>query len=241
MLRLFSCLLAVFHILPALLAVFHLQQACLLRYLQEMQSRLGRFRVNPLSQDSVQYSGPLSTPPVEIEFRIQDEPQPTEDPKLKPVVGSFEYDLASSKYQHRWDDWTKFQEWLSQEQQQQCIELHLVNTYRRMPAYERKCRYVCSRAGTGGVKAYRRRQPEWKHKLEAKRTGCECCLLVKEYPGTSTVLGNYFNVHNHPTGNENLRYMQIPKETKEYIAGLLRLKVSPEHIVSDHVKLYPLY
>ena len=144
MLRLFSCLLAVFHILPALLAVFHLQQACLLRYLQEMQSRLGRFRVNPLSQDSVQYSGPLSTPPVEIEFRIQDEPQPTEDPKLKPVVGSFEYDLASSKYQHRWDDWTKFQEWLSQEQQQQCIELHLVNTYRRMPAYERKCRYVQS-------------------------------------------------------------------------------------------------
>ncbi|KAJ7202556.1 hypothetical protein GGX14DRAFT_330437, partial [Mycena pura] len=150
-----------------------------------------------------------------------DEP---EQPPATPAIGSFEYDLASSKYQHRWDNWVKFQEWLLQEQQQQCIELRLVNTYRRMPAYERKCRYVCSRAGTGGIKPYTRRHPEWNQKLGSKRTGCECSLLVKEYPGISTVLGHYSNAHNHQIGNENLPYTQIPKETKEYIAGLLRLK-----------------
>jgi hypothetical protein len=55
---------------------------------------------------------------------------------------------------------------------------------------------------------------------------------VKEYPGVSTILGNYRDEHNHALGNANLPFTQISKETREYIAGLLRLKVTPEHIVS---------
>ncbi|KAJ7030977.1 hypothetical protein C8F04DRAFT_885187, partial [Mycena alexandri] len=45
------------------------------------------------------------------------------------------------------------------------------------------------------------------------------------------VLGTYHNERNHPTGNANIRFTQISKETKEYIAGLLRMKVAPEHIL----------
>ncbi|KAJ6592498.1 hypothetical protein B0H19DRAFT_921216 [Mycena capillaripes] len=63
------------------------------------------------------------------------------------------------------------------------------------------------------------------------RTDCECVLLIKTYPGVTMVLGNYKDEHNHPLGNENLRFTRISKETREYIAGLLRLKVSPSHIL----------
>ncbi|KAJ7909815.1 hypothetical protein B0H13DRAFT_2329957 [Mycena leptocephala] len=51
-------------------------------------------------------------------------------------------------------------------------------------------------------------------------------FLVKQYPGIETILGMYSAEYDHPLGNANLRFTQIPQETREYIAGLLRLKVS---------------
>ncbi|KAJ7110912.1 hypothetical protein C8R44DRAFT_533129, partial [Mycena epipterygia] len=85
--------------------------------------------------------------------------------------GSLAYDIASRKYQTRWETWPEFETWLKTEQHDNAIEL------------------------------------------------------------LSTVLGNYSAGHNHPIGNANLRFTQIPKDTREYIAGLLRLKVMPEHIL----------
>ncbi|KAJ7214849.1 hypothetical protein GGX14DRAFT_392114 [Mycena pura] len=110
--------------------------------------------------------------------------------------------LASSKYQYRWDNWAKFLEWLSQEQQHECIELRLVNI-----------------AGTGGVKDL--------NEL-AVNAACWSRSTLGSPPFWATIpmcttirLGTRtFPIHT-----------QIPKETKEYIAGLLRLKVSPEHIL----------
>ncbi|KAK6996230.1 hypothetical protein R3P38DRAFT_2566036, partial [Favolaschia claudopus] len=99
------------------------------------------------------------------------------------------------------------------------------------PYFGQQTRFVCSRKGTGGVKTYAKAHPEWKQKQESMRTDCPCVLLVKTYPNVSTVLGNYTDEHNHDLGNQNLRFTRISKETREYIAGLLRLKVSPNHIV----------
>ncbi|KAJ7340844.1 hypothetical protein DFH08DRAFT_619576, partial [Mycena albidolilacea] len=82
-----------------------------------------------------------------------------------------------------------------------------------------------------GFKPYTKLHPEWNQKRKSMRTDCQCVLLVKTYPGVSTVLGNYKDEHNHALGNENLRFTQISKEAREYIAGLLRLKVSPNHIL----------
>ncbi|KAJ7872655.1 hypothetical protein B0H14DRAFT_2570159 [Mycena olivaceomarginata] len=105
-----------------------------------------------------------------------------------------------------------------------------VKTYTGTQVYDNRYRFVCSRKGTGGLKAYTK-VPDWSHKRESKRTDCPCVLIVNEYPGVATVLENYTNEHNHPLGNENLRFNQIPKETREYIAGLLQLHVSPEFIL----------
>jgi hypothetical protein len=134
----------------------------------------------------------------------------------------------------RWDSFRDFEVWLANEQQTHAIELRLVNTYMNSLQYDRQLRYVCSRGGTGGKKSYLKLHPEWNCKIENKRTDCQCSLLVKQYPARSTVLGAYNSDHNHELGNANLPFVRISKETREYIAGLLRLKVSAEHIVRVH-------
>ncbi|KAJ7163664.1 hypothetical protein C8R46DRAFT_902402, partial [Mycena filopes] len=160
-------------------------------------------------------------------FRAFVDPTPTAPPK-----GSFESDQASSEYTRSWVSWTEFQGWRAAEEEKHCIELRLVNTFCGLPEFERQCRYVCSRAGTGGQKEYTKRHPEWTRKIPSKHTDCRCILMVKEYPGTSTVLGTYRAEHNHPLGHANLRFTRISKETREYIAGLLCLKVDAAHIVN---------
>ncbi|KAF7371682.1 hypothetical protein MVEN_00024400 [Mycena venus] len=154
----------------------------------------GRFRL--------QRPGPDAPPPVvsqtnaaafsafEFTFRIHPDPTPPPVPR-----GSFEYDLKSLKYPHKWDSWASFTTWHMQEQRKNGIELRRVKTYKD--------------------------------------------TLFQQKPGTydekirffSTVLGNYTVEHNHPVGNENLRFTRISHETREYIAGLLRLKVSPNFIL----------
>lgn len=60
---------------------------------------------------------------------------------------------------------------------------------------------------------------------------------MKTYPGTPVGLGTYADTHNHPIGKQNLRYTRITKETRDYIAGLLRLKVQADEIVCDYLPL----
>ncbi|KAJ7491810.1 hypothetical protein B0H11DRAFT_1629894, partial [Mycena galericulata] len=124
-----------------------------------------------------------------------------------------------------------FESWLAKEQRDRGIELRLVNTYGGMPEFERKLRFVCSRAGTGGLKSYEKRHTDRNRKIDNKRTECKCRLLVKQYPGVSAILGNYRDDHDHALGNANLPFTQIPRETREQIAGLLRMKLEPEYIV----------
>ncbi|KAJ7092325.1 hypothetical protein B0H15DRAFT_777313 [Mycena belliarum] len=188
---------------------------------------MGRFRIDPSitgASTNNQSASVLASGSQSFKFRVH--PNPT-----SPVKGSFQSDLDSGKFQKRWETLQDFDKWLSDEQRRLAIELRLVNTDTRSDRYTQKRRFVCSRAGTGGKKTYVKIHPEWTRKREGKRTDCGCSLIVKNYPGVSIVLGKYNDAHNHALGNANLRYTQIPKETREYIAGLLRLKVTPEHIL----------
>ncbi|KAJ7715801.1 hypothetical protein B0H16DRAFT_1339471 [Mycena metata] len=154
------------------------------------------------------------------------------DTTLKPSpLGSLAHDLEPSNHTHQWPSWVDFEAWRTQEQREQVIELRRVKTYPGNTVYTKGVRYVCSRKGTGGLNAYAKLRPEFGRKMESKRTDCKCVLIVKEYPGVSTVIGNYTSGHNHPVGNANLWFTRISNETREYIAGLLRSKVAPEHIV----------
>jgi hypothetical protein len=72
------------------------------------------------------------------------------------------------------------------------------------------------------VKVVEKKLPERARKIPSKLTGCQCSLVVKWYPNTTKLLGMYHNEHNHPLNVNNLPFTQIPKETREFIAGRLR-------------------
>ncbi|KAJ7029405.1 hypothetical protein C8F04DRAFT_962988, partial [Mycena alexandri] len=92
--------------------------------------------------------------------------------------------------------------------------------------------YVCSRQGSGGKSKYQKKR-DWGRKISSKRTGCPCRLTVKTYPGTSEVLGFYKSDHSHATGDENLKYLRLDKETRLEIETMLRLGVEPKKILEN--------
>ncbi|KAJ7673541.1 hypothetical protein B0H17DRAFT_1140875 [Mycena rosella] len=172
------------------------------------------FHTNPTSHE--EFVEGSSSKPLVSHFCIHPAPTPA------PAPGSFQHNLASGNYQQQWTSWQELQKWLCDEQAAKAIELCLVNTNTKSSLYT---------AGTGGEKEYVKAHPEWNRKHGPKQTACKCNLVVKEYPGTFTILGKYCDTHDHLLGDTNLPYTQIPKETREYIAGLLRLWVAPDHIL----------
>jgi hypothetical protein len=73
--------------------------------------------------------------------------------------------------------------------------------------------------------------PERVRKIPSKLTGCQCSLVVKQYPNTTKLLGMYYDQHNHPLNATNLPFTRIPKETREFIAGRLRDRMSADAVV----------
>ncbi|KAJ7622381.1 hypothetical protein FB45DRAFT_1091299, partial [Roridomyces roridus] len=144
--------------------------------------------------------------------------------------GSYQHDVDSKEWPLCWESWEDFHSWRKNEEQSKCIELLLDNTYpptfRDAPTFTKKCRYICSRGGKSRQPkpSTDKEKPARTRKNPSKRIDCQCIVMVKEYPDTSKLLGYHVDTHNHELGNANLRFTRIPPETREYIAGLLRLK-----------------
>lgn len=49
------------------------------------------------------------------------------------------------------------------------------------------------------------------------------------------MLGIYEATRNHPLGDKNLRFTHISDETREWIAGMVAMKVQSDHIVRNSV------
>ena len=81
-------------------------------------------------------------------------------PSLTPVLGSLEYGLARKKYTNWWDSWEDFAAWLKNEQVEKTVELRLSKTIYGKPAFKVTFYYLCSRHGTGGLKAYQKQHPD---------------------------------------------------------------------------------
>jgi FAR1 DNA-binding domain len=91
--------------------------------------------------------------------------------------------------------------------------------------------YVCSRGLSGGASKYQKKHPERQRKIESKKTGCRCKLLIKLYPHTSTILGRYQDEHNHEVGIANIAYMRMSHAARERIKSMLEQKIDPREIV----------
>lgn len=159
-----------------------------------------------------------------------------EEPKkraYKRTAGSFSYDLHGDKFTLQWASWDDFEVWFKAEQREKGFEFCIKDKPR--PAnelYSSMTYYYCARQGSGGQKNYTKKNPEGKRKIPTKRTGCNCSLTVKTYPGVTTVLGQYEAQHDHPIGGNELRFTRVSTETRTRIAEMLRMKIVPDEIVS---------
>jgi hypothetical protein len=75
------------------------------------------------------------------------------------IPGSFEDNNIKSKFAHSWETPQALEHWLTEEERTNCIELPLVKKISGLLAFEVRYRYMCSRQGTGGVKAYKKKCP----------------------------------------------------------------------------------
>ncbi|KAJ7573383.1 hypothetical protein C8J56DRAFT_804721 [Mycena floridula] len=147
--------------------------------------------------------------------------------------GGYNYDQQHG-YVLKWQSRKAFETWFQQEQQSKSIELrqheHLVDYGK---TWSTRTSYVCSRGGTGGRKAYNKKNPESERKVESKRTGCDCLLTIKSYPGHDEILGRYRDEHLHTIGRDNLKFTRLSHETLEQIEYLLGLGVDPKNVLDQ--------
>jgi hypothetical protein len=95
--------------------------------------------------------------------------------------------------------------------------------------------FLCVGASPHGGGKYTKKNPKQKHKIESKKIGCPCHVLIKIYPHTTTILGHYKKAHNHETGATNIKYMGISRDARECVKALLGERVDWQQVVC---KLY---
>lgn len=217
---LFACLLLIRYHLP-ICSVYCNLFMCYLVSIMQLKFRLDpSIMTSTVPEDSSSFCPNSSF----HSFRITPAP-----PTIS--YGNFEYDSWKGKYNMRWNSWQEFLDWLELEESSKAIELRQAEEKNGKDKYISRFVYVCSRHGTGGVKAYMLKNPHWTWKIASKQSNCQCHLKVKTYHNTSVILTQYTHTHNHPIGNTNLPYTHISKATREWIAGRLQDRIEPKYIV----------
>jgi hypothetical protein len=182
-------------------------------------------------------SGP-SAPPMELPERSALAERPPEEPSESaktPVnstrSGSFYYDRVCGRYPMEWARPAEFEAWCREEELAYSIELIPSNTVHRGKLWTLKWTYVCSRQLSGGPKKYQKKFLDWQQKIESKKTGCWCRIVIKSYPHTSAILGCYVSEHDHETGLANITYTRMLWVACEKIKYKLVQKIDPREIV----------
>jgi FAR1 DNA-binding domain len=96
-----------------------------------------------------------------------------------------------------------------------------------------KCYYVCSQEWSGGKSKYEKKYPDRLRKKDSQKTGCWCKIVIKQYPHTLIVLGQYEQDHNHQLGLANLAYTHILHAFWEQARIMLEKKIDPQEIVRE--------
>jgi hypothetical protein len=90
---------------------------------------------------------------------------------------------------------------------------------------------MCSRQPSGGWKNYQKKYPERQCKIDSKKSGCHCQIVIKRYHHTPTILGRYEVKHNHEVSLANLAYTHMSRIAWEKIKFMLQLKIDCREIV----------
>ena len=159
-------------------------------------------------------------------------PETTKAPATSTKRGSYNYDREHG-YPLEWSDFAAFNAWRREEELQDSIELIASTVKRGGPLWTEKRLYVCSRQPSGGRREVEKKNPDWRRKIGSKKTGCRCRVVIKLYPHTDAILGNYTNTHDHEVGSENIAYMRMSHAAREQIKSMLVQKVDHKEIVCN--------
>ena len=154
-------------------------------------------------------------------------------PATSTKCGSYNYDRAHGGYPLEWSDFAAFSAWRREEELRYSIELIASTVKRGGPLWTEKRLYVCSRQLSGGRKQYEKKNPGWHRKIGSKKTGCRCRVVIKLYPHTDAILGNYTNMHDHEVGSDNIAYTRMSGVAREQIKSMLVQKVDHKEIVRN--------
>ncbi|KDQ57874.1 hypothetical protein JAAARDRAFT_193361 [Jaapia argillacea MUCL 33604] len=187
------------------------------------------FKLNPYIKFPTLSTSTPNTNSVFSEFRVEPD-QPT--PRIRGYAHSLEKDIYTRKFASQPEALT----WMKAEGLACCVEFQYKCSKAAPPEYadawSRKIIFVCSQGHSGGKSKYVWKNPDWRFKKESKKTGCKAKVTIKIYLNTTNVLVLHTQEHAHPIGYENVKHTQILKETRVRIAEMLRMKISPDKIVS---------
>jgi hypothetical protein len=157
------------------------------------------------------------------------------DPATLSRMGSMTYNWEEGGYNLEWESRADFNKWLTHEQAAIGVEIWVSKTRvsKTCELYSTYETLHCARNGTGGKKNYVKKTAR-ERKIDSKRIegGCPCFIQIKSYPHTNTVLGKYHHDHSHPTGKDNLKYIQIRVSVCDLIEAWVQYGVTDQEIVS---------
>jgi len=162
-------------------------------------------------------------------------PEAAETPTNSAKKGSFHYNRERGGYPMEWPGPAKFEAWRREEELAYSIELIASSTARGRDGglWTLRRVYVCSRQLSGGRNKYQKKHPEWERKIDSKKTGCRCRIVIKYYPHTSAILGCYASEHDHEIGLANITYTRTSRVAHEKIKFKLAQKIDPREIVRN--------
>jgi hypothetical protein len=130
-----------------------------------------------------------------------------------------------------WAGPAEFEAWRREEELAYSIELIASKTVHGGGLWTLKRVYVCSRQLSGGRSKYQKKHPDRHRKIQNKKTGCRCSIIIKFYPHTTAILGRYASEHDHEIGLANIAYTRMSRVAREKIKYKLAQKIDPRKIV----------
>ncbi len=158
-----------------------------------------------------------------------------EDPAMTHQHRSITSDQKKGNMTLEWANEEEFLAWHAAEESDNTIELIVSKVvHSNLPIWQERCVLRCSREWTGGQPAQNKSGDTAKRdrKIPSKKTGCRCCLTIKLYWHTETILGEYERKHNHPLRDENLRFTWLSDKTRDLVMDLVHIGVNTKVVVS---------
>ena len=149
-----------------------------------------------------------------------------------PWKGSLAYDRDKAGMTYKGDDNDAFLVWLAAEESAKFIELVVSQIeYSNSPEWRERRVLRCSREFTGGTSDYQNKH-QWERKISSKKTGCQCSLTIKRYPQTDVILGKYQDEHDHPLGDDNLRFLRLSGKIRNLVMDMVYIGIDSKAVVS---------